>query len=257
MYVTTTELQNNFGKYLKLCERHTIIVTKNGKKRAVLLPFPRGEHGYEAAEPEHIYGTAARKPDFVPYQEYLRLTENSEDRYEYIDGVIYLMSSPGFTHQQILGRLHLLFQKVFSHNQPEDQGCEVFLSPFDTYLYHLPIKEERELTEDDTNVVQPDLLVLCDHHTTVDEHDRYKGTPALVVEILSPSTRSKDKLRKLVLYAESGIREYWIVDPHTSSISVYSFADCALRSDTHYSEDQTAISDTFTDLQVPLRHVFG
>ena len=261
MFVTTTELQNNFGKYLKLCERHSIIVTKNGKKRALLLPFPRGEYGYAAAEPAQNYGTSARKSPSVGYREYLELVEKSEQRYEYIDGEVYLMGSPGVTHQRVLGRMYDCFRRFSPGEAPADytdrRGCELFLAPFDTWLYRLPIKDERDLTEDDTNVVQPDLLVLCDHHDTVDENDRYKGTPTLVVEILSPSTRSKDMIHKLYLYSESGIREYWIVDPISRTISIYGFAGCAMQSDNRHGLGQTAVSASFPRLAVPVDEVFG
>ena len=260
MFVTTTELQNNFGKYLKLCERHSIIVTKNGKKRALLLPFPRGAHGYAAAEPAQNYGTSARKSPSVSYREYLELVENSEQRYEYIDGEVYLMGSPGVTHQRVLGRMYDCFRRLFPGEAPTDytdrRGCELFLAPFDTWLYRLPIGDERDLTEDDTNVVQPDLLVLCDHHDTVDENDRYKGTPTLVVEILSPSTRSKDMIHKLYLYSESGIREYWIVDPSSRTISIYGFAGCAMQNDSRHGPGQTAVSPTFPRLRVPVDEMF-
>ena len=70
------------------------------------------------------------------------------------------------------------------------------MSPFDTFLSRRPLREERDLTEDDTCVVQPDLLVLCNHADRIDDKYRYTGTPTLVVEIISPSTRSTDKVRK-------------------------------------------------------------
>ena len=53
----------------------------------------------------------------------------------------------------------------------------------------------------------------------------YMGTPTLVVEIISPSTKSKDMVDKLNTYMLSGVREYWIVDPNKSTIMLYGFKD--------------------------------
>jgi Uma2 family endonuclease len=56
-------------------------------------------------------------------------------------------------------------------------------------------------------------MVICDLEEKLDERDYYMGTPALVVEILSESTRRKDLVKKLDLYMSTGIKEYWIVNP--------------------------------------------
>ena len=78
--------------------------------------------------------------------------------------------------------------------------------------------------EDDPNVVQPDILVMCDEET-IDENDTYQGVPALMVEVLSPSTRGKDMVKKLNLYMNSGVGEYWVVDTDNKQVQVYLFED--------------------------------
>lgn len=60
---------------------------------------------------------------------------------------------------------------------------------------------------DNIAVVQPDIIIICDKDN-LDDKGRYKGTPTLVVEVLSPSTRSKDMLTKLALYKQCGVSEY-------------------------------------------------
>jgi Uma2 family endonuclease len=246
MYVSATTIQNNFGKYLKLCERENVIITKNGKKRALLLYYPRNNDGYEAGEPVYDYGTSPKKrpENRVTYREFLEMTENSEKRYELIDGVVYLMASPGFTHQNVLGRLHIIFHVYFEGNE----SCSPYLSPFDVDLIRQPLKEEREVTEDDINVVEPDLMVLCDPEKDVNEKDRYKGTPELVVEILSPSTRSKDMVKKLDLYMESGIKEFWILDPKLKAVRVFGFRDYDLKEDAHFGVKERAESFLYPGL---------
>lgn len=93
---------------------------------------------------------------------------------------------------------------------------------------------QRKMTEDDINVVQPDLIVLCDYEKDIDAKDTYKGLPTLVVEILSPSTRTNDRVRKLGLYMESGVRECWHVDQKNQTISVYYFIDNAISEEIIY-----------------------
>ena len=248
MYVSATTMQNNFGKYLKLCEKENVIITKNGKKRALLLHYPRNHDGYEAGEPVYDYGTCPKKrpENRVSYREFLELTENNEERYELIDGVVYAMASPGFTHQALVGELYSIFREYFENND----SCSPYLSPFDVDLVRQPLKEEREVTEDDINVVEPDLIVLCDPEKDVNEKDRYKGTPELAVEILSPSTRSKDMVKKLDLYMESGMKEFWCVDPKLKEIRVFRFQDYDIAEDASFGSAKTAESFLYPGLRV-------
>lgn len=252
MYVSATEVQNNFGKYLKLCKIENVIITRNGKKQALLLYFPRNSEGFEAGEPFVDYGTSPRKVEYVSYQQFLDMTEKSENRYELIDGVVYLLASPAFTHQRILGEIHIIFYEYLKTLK----NCDTFMAPFDIDLIRQNIKLLRKETEDDINVVQPDLIVLCDYMKDINEKDKYKGTPTLVVEILSPSTRSKDRVKKLDLYMESGIVEYWIIDPKTKSVMVYYFKEGELDGDAFYTTGQTAESIHFPGLLVSLDKLF-
>ncbi len=252
MYVSATEVQNNFGKYLKVCKVENVIITRNGKKQAMLLHFPRNYEGFEAGEPFSDFGTSPRKEEYVTYRQFLEMTEKSENRYELIDGVVYLLASPGFTHQRILGELYASFREHLSSHDI----CDAFMAPFDIKLIRQNIKLLREETEDDINVVQPDLIILCDYLKDIDEKDKYQGTPTLAVEILSPSTRSKDRVKKLDLYMESGMEEFWIIDPKTKSVMVYSFKDGELDADTIYTSGQTAESICFPELSVSLDKLF-
>lgn len=253
MYVSSTRFQNNFGKYLELCRKDNVIITKNGKKKAVLLGYPRDYEGYEAGEPIPDYGTSPRKKNLVTYQEFLKLTEESDQRYELIDGVVYLMASPSFTHQRILGQLYVLYKEFFRNHE----DCDPFLSPLDIDLLRQPILRERAFTEDDINVVQPDLVVLCNPEKDLDEKDRYKGTPSLAIEILSPSSRSKDMVKKLDLYMESGIGEFWIVDPAHQKVMVYFFKEYELESAGTFGVKETAESRLYPGLAVGVGQLFA
>jgi len=217
MLVSSTELQNNFGKYLDLCKRHKVIITRNGKRRALLLPLDPDAGGFEVLQPEPAYGPSKSKR--VSYQEFIEMTEESDQRYELIDGVVYLLAAPTFRHQNALGLLYLLFVDFLK----DQDGCAPVLAPFDIRITRESIREQRETTEDDLSVVQPDLVVICDYKKDLNEKDQYWGVPQLAIEILSPSTRSKDCVKKLDLYMDSGIKECWFVDPLNSIITIYSF----------------------------------
>ncbi len=130
-----------------------------------------------------------------------------DQRVELIDGKFYDMGAPAMIHQKILGDLYILFRECSDrHGMP----CEVYLSPCDV-----------RLDMDNYTMVQPDLLVICREY---DIHAiRYEGAPDLVVEILSPSSRSKDMILKLYKYQNAGVREYWIVDPKYRTVTVHCF----------------------------------
>ena len=98
--------------------------------------------------------------------------------------------------------------------------CKVFLAPFDVHFRKRGVKEP--------DVCQPDLLVICDLEGNVNDKDRYMGTPTLVVEILSQSTRAKDMIKKLNTYRLSGVQEYWVIDPKKQNIIVYRLDDCEI-----------------------------
>ena len=148
----------------------------------------------------------------VSYDEFMEIYEKSNLRMEFINGEIFLLASPEAYHQEISGNLHLLFAKYL-----KDKKCKVYYAPFDVHFRKKDFKEP--------DVMQPDLLIACDTENTINEKGRYMGTPTLVVEILSPSTRSKDMVDKLNTYMLSGVREYWIVDPKRKIILIYGFKD--------------------------------
>ncbi len=206
MRVPSTEIQNNFGRYLKYAEAsEEIIITKNGKDVATLTALR------EPISDSIMEGAATyRTNEWVTYEEFLVLTEQSEQRYELIDGIIYNLASPTYKHQLTVQVLLVAFYNWF-----KGTSCTPLTSPFDVTFFK---------QADNICVVQPDLLVICDREN-IDQKGKYKGTPALVVEILSPSSRSKDLITKLDLYMRCEVKEYWIVDPMNEQISVYTFAD--------------------------------
>lgn len=239
MRVPSTKVQNNFGKYLKYVEANEeIIVTKSGKDAAKISPCHNADF---VREKQSEYRSSS---DWVTYEEFLELTEESEQRFELIDGVIYNLASPSYKHQHVIGGLFGTFYNWF-----KGKTCVPLTSPFDVTFF----KEENNIC-----VVQPDIVVICDKDN-LDEQDKYKGTPTLVVEVLSPSTRSKDILQKLELYKQCGVKEYWIVDPVNEHILMYSLENNDITDSKSYSKDahQTVRSDVFAGLEADLQDVFA
>ena len=139
------------------------------------------------------------------YADYAKIDDDK--RYEVIDGTVYLMSpGPVQSHQVISGEL---FGQLWSFLR--GKLCMVFSAPFDVCL--------NAEGDNDRTVVQPDIIVVCDMSKL--DGKRCNGAPDLIIEILSPSNRKHDMLRKFDKYLKSGVREYWIVDPEDKFITVY------------------------------------
>lgn len=239
MIISTTDIQNNFGKFLKLAAYEDVIITKNGKKAARLSAFKEGEDEWEFRKSSPEYAVTHVK---VSYEEYLRITEESEHRYELIDGDIYFLASPFYPHQKAVKEIFGEFINWF-----RDKNCEPLSAPFDVTLH----KSKKNIC-----VVQPDILVICDKDK-IDKKGKYSGVPSLVVEVLSESTSSKDNIAKLQLYMETGVHEYWLVNTETRQIYMHVFKNKAIHHIFSFNENERAESSYFKGLGVDLQRVFA
>ncbi len=242
--ITATELKKNLGKYLDyVSESNDVVVTKNGEKAVRMTPYLSDYDRYylmQLQERAMDYQYEGKK---VSYEEFTEIYEKSDLRMEFINGEIILMESPSLAHQEISGNLHIIFSSYL-----RGKKCKVLYAPFDVRLYKPEIK--------DPDVCQPDLLIACDTDEKVNEKGRYMGTPALVVEILSPGTRSLDMVKKLNTYMLSGVKEFWLVDPMQKTIIIYIFKDKQIDTLIAYKNDETALSTAFEGLAAPLSEVF-
>jgi Uma2 family endonuclease len=142
-------------------------------------------------------------PAKLTYDDFVNFPDDGQ-RHELIDGEHYVTPSPATIHQQLVGRLHLALGN-WLQNHPIG---EVFFAPFDVVLSR-------------HDVVEPDLLVVLSDQTDIVTPAHVRGTPALVVEVLSPGTRRRDTGLKRRLYDRAGVREYWIVDPDERTVTVW------------------------------------
>lgn len=127
------------------------------------------------------------------------------ERAELIDGEMFMMASPTWKHQEIL--VNLLFE-IEGYIRKNKGKCRVLPAPFGVYIKN-----------DDRNFVEPDISVICDEEKRAEKG--CLGAPDWVIEIVSPSSKKMDYIRKTALYQEAGVREYWIVDPQKETVTVY------------------------------------
>lgn len=128
---------------------------------------------------------------------------------ELVDGQLYKMEPPDFRHQKLVAQLTRILGNYIAANGGE---CEIIPAPFAV-----------NLNADDENWVEPDISVICDRKKLSDRG--CEGAPDFIVEVVSPGSRSRDYQTKMVMYAEAGVREYWIVDPMKKATTVYYFEE--------------------------------
>ena len=147
----------------------------------------------------------SRKADIYTIDDIYALPDGQ--RAELIDGKIYYMEPPNRTHQQISGKL---FQTIANYIDSKNETCQVLAAPFAVFL-----------NKDDFNYMEPDISVICDL-SKLDEKGCH-GAPDWVIEIVSPSSKPRDYVKKMLKYGTAGVKEYWIVDPEKKLITVYQF----------------------------------
>ena len=162
-----------------------------------------------------------------------------DERYELLDGELVMSPSPNRAHQRIDAKLGW---RLAQFVEERDLG-EVFSAPFDVVL-------------SDTNVVQPDLLFVSKEQAYIVTEDNIRGAPDLVVEIISPSTIERDRSFKRALYARYGVREYWLVDPDTRTVTVLLLDEGAFVEIARYGAEQTLTSPTLAGFTANLDDIF-
>jgi Uma2 family endonuclease len=170
----------------------------------------------------------------------LELLPDDGLRHEIIDGEHYVTASPVTQHQRISRRLVVAFQ---SYLDAQPMG-EVFYAPFDVVMsFH--------------DVVVPDLIYISQSRAQLVTAKNLQGAPDLVIEILSPSTRSRDERLKRELYERAGVEEYWIIDPDRNVVLIYR------RQDAHFlppdTFDESAVIETalLPGFELPLGDVLA
>ena len=147
-------------------------------------------------------------------------------RAELIDGKFYDMASPSRRHQEILSELHIA---IGTYLKSKKGPCKVYPAPFAVKLF-----------DDKRNIVEPDISVICDPDKLTDKG--CSGAPDWIIEIVSPSNAGHDYVRKLNLYMDAGVREYWIVDPDRRKMIVYWLDEEQFRTEAYTFEESVKVS---------------
>lgn len=170
------------------------------------------------------------------WDDYLKLSD--EERCEIIGGRLFAMSpGPGTRHQLISMRLSAQL-----YGQVKGSGCEILAAPSDLKI-------------SDHDVVQPDLMVVCNKDQL---HEKYvEGPPSLVVEILSPSTQAHDRVRKLRLYSQAGVGEYWLIQPDLGILEILHLRGPDYSVALTCTGEDAFRSPTFPDWSLDLGELFG
>lgn len=179
------------------------------------------------------------------YADYFRW--KFRERVELLRGWIHKMSpapSPG--HQSASLKLALKIGNYF-----EGKPCKVFTAPFDV---RLPDTKKRKRDELVFTVVQPDICVICDA-AKIDDRGCI-GAPDLVIEILSPGHTQKEMGIKFDLYEESGVKEYWLVEPQDRVVLVYLLKEGRYVGLKPFTEDNEISSSLFPDLKFKVGGIF-
>lgn len=178
------------------------------------------------------------------YADYLRWS--FKERVELIKGKLFRMSpAPKRSHQGISA---VIGGEVFSFLK--GKSCKVYHAPFDVRFPNQP-DDADDLT---FTVVQPDICVVCDPSKLDDAG--CKGAPDLIVEILSPSTASKDLNEKYQLYEEHGVQEYWVVYPGECVLEIYDLQHGKYVSRGKFVRENTVESKVLRGLKIELSEVF-
>ncbi len=163
-----------------------------------------------------------------------------DERYELLDGELTMVPAPSLGHQ----RTDMKLGRRLAQFVEERNLGEVFSAPCDVVL-------------SDTNVVQPDLLFVSNERAHILFNGaNVRGAPDLVVEIISPSTAERDRRFKRALYARYGVREYWLVDPDTRTITVLLLDDGNFAEAAVYGAGETLTSPTLPGFTTNLDDLF-
>ncbi len=154
---------------------------------------------------ESLANYGEREEQKMTYHEYCELPAEAGYRFEVLDGILVRDPSPNVAHQRVVFQLAKILDEYFLSVDGEG---EVFLSPLD-------------VTIGDYNVVQPDLLYISGKEKEIIKKERVDGPPTLAVEVISPYSGRKDRMKKMQIYQKAGVEHYWLVDPEEKILECF------------------------------------
>lgn len=175
----------------------------------------------------------------LTYEDYAKLPDDG-NRYEIIDGELYVNPSPVPRHQFIVSTFTAAFANY-------------------SYVHGGKVAGSLDVVLADDRIVQPDVLFIKDDRASIIGPKNIQGRPHIVVEVLSDGSRRYDEIQKRKLYESAGVDEYWVVDPELELVKIYRLQDGAY---TKAAEIDTDIGGTITSpllpgFELPIARVFA
>ena len=172
-------------------------------------------------------------------QDYLNIPEEDENRYELINGELYMAPAPSWEHQESSGNLYSILRAFVLANL---LGRVVY-SPIDMFL-------------SDEDVFQPDIVFISNERLGIIHSDGIHGAPDLVIEVLSPGTERIDRTLKSERYEMFEVSEYWQANPIAKTILVLRARDGAFERVGLFTEGMTLETPLLPGLRVDVSEVF-
>lgn len=162
----------------------------------------------------------------------LRSTPDDGKRYELFEGDLIVSPAPTILHQRVVFRLSLILGNfVQTHHLGEVLGapCDIRFS--------------------DETVVQPDLLFVASDRASIVKEDYIEGAPDLVVEVISPNSEERDRGYKFKLYAEQGVKEYWLADCQKRVLQIFGLTSTGFQLVGEFKDEEEVRSPLFSGLR--------
>jgi len=142
---------------------------------------------------------------YISPQEYLEGEPLAEIKHEYIDGEVYAMAGASDAHVTVAGNA---FASLKTHLR--GSNCRTYISDMKVRI------------GEDNAFFYPDVMVCCEPSDLEEEQNYLKKSPKLIIEVLSPSTESKDRGEKFILYRQlPSLEEYILIDPRKHYVEHY------------------------------------
>lgn len=184
-----------------------VLIPKEQEKDTQFTNCLREDFVYGTEAEQISIGKTIKKSGISTIEDYYSMPDESVA--ELIDGQFFNMSAPTIKHQLITSKI---FYQIARYIDEKKGKCTVFMAPVDV-----------QLDNDDYTMVEPDVFVVCDESKWKHNKRCVAGSPDFIIEVLSPSTKTKDMTIKLTKYCMAGVREYWLVDPDQQKIITYHF----------------------------------
>jgi Uma2 family endonuclease len=163
------------------------------------------------------------------------------NRYEVIDGVLYMTTAPSFFHQWVV-------QQFVRYIGIPAQDANTAFFAFAPVGVLMP----------GCDPVQPDFVIVLSHRRELFQDRRIYGVPDLIVEVLSPNNPENDEEIKLGAYARAGVPEYVIVDPAARSLRHYRRpANGRYGALATYAEDETVSFECLPTIRLTIGDLFA